>query len=153
MPQFHVFHVETDRSFTCDEYAQLMASVHWREPEDYPAASVAAALHTYDFVGHVRSESGVLVGYLCAFSDGVFATFVGELVVYPTFQGNGVGAALLNAVEAAFPGVPVFVLSYRDTHGFFAAQGYTPPPRPIEVLTKLSTWPALGEITLQSGTG
>lgn len=122
-------HVETDRSFTADEYTELMAAAHRGEPGDFPATSVNAALEAYHFVAHVRDEVGLLVGYLCAFSDGVFGTFVGDLVVHPGAQGTGVGAALLDAVEAAYPRVPVFVLGFRDARGFFEAQGYTTPPR------------------------
>lgn len=141
-----IVHVETDRSFAAAEYAELMAAVHWGEPADFPAASVNAALEAYHFVAHVRDEVGLLVGYLCAFSDGVFGTFVGDLVVHPAARGTGVGAALLEAVEAAFPRVPVFVLGFRDARAFFAQQGYTDPPRPLDVLTKLDTWPEGGEI-------
>lgn len=145
-----VIHVETDRSFSPDEYAELMAAVHWGEPTDYPAATVAAALRSYHFIGHVRDEAGLLVGYLCAFSDGAFATFVGELVVHPCARGTGVGAALLEAVESAWPGVPVFAIGFRDARGFYYRQGYSHPPRPIEVLTKLDTWPMEDGITLEA---
>ncbi|MDZ7788672.1 MAG: GNAT family N-acetyltransferase [Halofilum sp. (in: g-proteobacteria)] len=148
-----VIHVETDRSFGPAEYAELMAAVHWGEPEDYSAANITAALQAYHFIGHVRDEAGLLVGYLCAFSDGVFATFVGELVVHPSARGSGVGAALLEAVESAWPGVPVFAIGFRDARGFFYRQGYTHPPRPIEVLTKLDTWPVGDAITLEASEG
>ncbi len=145
-----VIHVETDRSFSPDEYAWLMAAVHRDEPSDYPAVAVTTALQSYHFIGHVRDEVGLLVGYLCAFSDGVFATFVGELVVHPCARGRGVGAALLEAVESAWPGVPVYALGFRDTRAFFERQGYTEPPRPLDVLTKLDTWPEGEAITLDA---
>jgi GNAT superfamily N-acetyltransferase len=148
-----VIHVETDRSFSPDEYAELMAAVHWGEASDYTAVSVTAALQAYHFVGHVRDEAGMLVGYLCAFSDGVFATFIGELVVHPSARGNGVGAALLEAVESGWPGVPVFALGFRDARAFFQRQGYSHPPRPMEVLTKLDTWPVEEGITLEASEG
>lgn len=148
-----VIHVETDRSFSPGEYAELMAAVHWGDPGEFPAASVTAALQAYHFIGHVRDEAGLLVGYLCAFSDGVFATFVGELVVHPSARGTGVGAALLEAVESAWPGAPVFALGFRDARGFFYRQGYTHPPRPMEVLTKLDTWPVGDAITLEASEG
>lgn len=148
-----VVHVETDRSFTAEEFAELMAAVHWAEPDEFPPGNVETALDAYHFIGHARDETGLLVGYLCAFSDGAFATFVGDLVVHPSARGAGVGGALLDAVEGAFAGVPVFVLGFRDARGFFEAQGYTSPPRPLDVLTKLTTWPEGEEITPQAAEG
>lgn len=143
-----VIHAETDRSFTPEEYAELMAAVHRDETSRYSGATVRAALQAYHFVAHVRSETGVLVGYLCAFSDGVFATFVGELVVHPCARGGGIGAALLESIESVWPGVPVYALGFRDTRTFFERQGYSEPPRPLDVLTKLDTWPEGEAITL-----
>lgn len=146
-------HVETDRSFSPGEYAELMAAVHQGEPSDYPTVTITAALESYHFIAHVRDEAGLLVGYLCAFSDGVFATFVGELVVHPCARRKGVGAALLEAVESAWPGVPVFAIGFRDARGFFIRHGYSEPPRPLDVLTKLDTWPEGEGITLEAGEG
>lgn len=147
-----MIHVETDRSFSPDEYAELMAAVHWGETPRYSGATVRAALQAYHYVAHVRSETGALVGYLCAFSDGVFATFVGELVVHPCARGGGIGAALLESIESVWPGVPVYALGFRDSRAFFKRQGYSEPPRPLDVLTKLDTWPEGEAITLD-GTG
>lgn len=146
-------HVETDRSFTPTEYAELMAAVHGCDPAAYPESSVTTALSAYHFVGHIRDAAGMLVGHACAYSDGVFATLVGEIVVHPRAQGGRLGAALLDAVEATWPGVPVFALGFADSLGFYAACGYTRPPRPVEVLTKLDTWPPRADIVLEAGPG
>ena len=78
---------------------------------------------------------------------------MGELAVHPGARGSGVGAALLEAVESAWPGVPVFAIGFRDARGFFYPQGYTQPPRPMEVLTKFDTWPVGDAITLEAGEG
>ncbi|GEM_PF-869539 len=146
-------HVETDRSFSPEAYAELMAAVHRDETSRYPGATLRAALQAYHFVAHVRSEAGVLVGYLCAFSDGVFATFVGELVVQTRARGGGIGAALLESIESVWPGVPVYALGFRDTRAFFERQGYCEPPCPLDVLTKLDTWPEGDAITLDASEG
>lgn len=130
--------VRTDRSFDADEYIELMTAIRWADPGDYDPTDVRAALEAYHFIGHVRDEIGVLVGYVAAFGDGVFNAFVGELAVHPSARGRGVGARLLEAVEAAFPGVPVFILAFRDSRGFFLRNGYTPTAQPVEVLAKLN---------------
>ncbi len=134
----HASFVATDRTFDIDEHIELMASVHWGEPADYDRTAVAAATRAPHFVGHVRDDLGRMVGYVSAYSDGVFATFVNELVVHPSAQGGGVGAHLLDAVETAYPGVPVFAVGFRESRGFFLHRGYTFPARPLEVYAKLN---------------
>jgi GNAT superfamily N-acetyltransferase len=101
-------------------------------------------------VAHVRGAVKQSVGYLCASSDGVFASFVGDLVVHPSARGSGVGGALVDAVEARFPGdTPV-----RDRlprwRGFLEHHGYTHPPRLLDVLTEFTTRAEGGAIRLQS---
>ncbi len=134
----HPSPVATDRSFDIDEYLELMAAVRWGESAATDVADVAAALEAPHFVGHVRDELGQLVGFVSAFSDGVFATFVNELAVHPGAQGAGLGSQLLNAVEAAYPGVPVFAVGFRDARRFFLSRGYTYPAQPLEIYAKLN---------------
>ncbi len=127
--------VATDRSFDVDEYLELMTAVRWGDSAAANHADVAAALAALHFVGHVRNELGQLVGFV---SDGVIATFVNELVVHPGAQGAGVGSQLLEAVEAAYPGVPVFAVGFRDARRFFLRRGYTYPAQSLEIYAKLN---------------
>ena len=127
----------TDRSLEPGEYIELVVAVHGHViAED--TASVQAALDAYHLVAHARDELGVLVGTVCAFSGGVFATFVGELVVHPGAPRRGVGGRLLDTVERAWPGVPVFALGFRDARRFFLGQGYTLPAPPMEIFARLN---------------
>lgn len=132
--------VETDRSIDPSEYVELLEATGWGDAYAYDPAAVEAAIASYHFVGHVRDGLGTLVGYVCAFSDGAFATFIGELLVHPSAQRRGVGGQLLEAVEARFEGVPVFVIGTHDARRFFLRQGYTPPSTPLEILAKLNAW-------------
>lgn len=116
------------------EYSSLMESVGWGS--DYTAELVQRSLATYPFVAHARSASGVLLGYVSAFSDRAFSTMLGELVVHPEAQGKGIGLALLSAVETEFSGVPVYVKPLGEAKHFFAACGYRVPAVEIKVLFK-----------------
>ena len=137
--------VRTDRSFSAEEYIDLMTAAQWGDAADYDPATVEAAREAYHFVGHVRNEDGVLVGCCCAFSDSAFATFVVQLVVHPFVQGRGIGASLLEAVERAYPGIPVFALGFREARGFFLRKGFTIPSKAIEVFARLNARPAMAE--------
>ena len=61
------------------------------------AALVDHALATYTFVAHARDADGRLAGYVGAFSDGAFATFIAALVTHP--DDRAASEALTRAVE------------------------------------------------------
>lgn len=111
-----------------------MQSVGWGS--DYPEEIVRRSLAAYPFVAYARSESGVLWGYVSAFSDRAFSTMLGELVVHPAAQRKGIGHALLSAVENEFTGVPVYVKPLGDASHFFAACGYRTPAIEMKILFK-----------------
>ena len=116
--------VATSKAVAPGEYASLMGSVGWGDAEAYSAAAIHRSLKSYPFIAHARDEQSVLVGYISAFSDGAFSSFIGELVVHPTVQGRGVGRKLLDAAEAYANGVPVYVKPIVEAEGFFLKQGY-----------------------------
>ena len=118
------------------EFAELMAAVGWGSAMDYDATKVSRSIDSYPFVAHARASDGALVGYVSAFSDGAFSTFVGEIVVHPQFQGQGVGSLLLAAVEAQYRGVPVYAKPFRDQKDFFLRNGYREASRPMTVVFK-----------------
>lgn len=113
-----------------------MAVVGWGTLADYDATSVLRSVNSYPFVAHVRTEDGTLVGYVSAFSDGAFSTFVGEVLVHPDFQGRGVGSMLLEAVESRYRGVPVYAKPFQDQERFFLHNGYRQASRPMSLVFK-----------------
>lgn len=135
------YQISSERTVTWQEFAALMASVGWGD--GYDEISFLRSSGAYPLVVHARSDEGVLLGYVSAFSDGVFTTMLGELVVRPDAQGSGIGRALIGAVEAAFPGTPVYVKALEEATRFFEACGYRRPSREMTVMFKK---PPLGPI-------
>jgi len=111
-----------------------MESVGWGS--GYDEEIVRLSLTAYPFVAHARSKSGVLWGYVSAFSDRAFSTMLGELVVHPAAQRKGIGHALLSTVENEFKGVPVYVKPLGEAKHFFVACGYRAPSFEMHVLFK-----------------
>lgn len=111
-----------------------MAAVGWGS--DYPEELVRRSLSAYPLVAHARTPSGMLVGYVSAFSDRAFSTMLGELVVHPVAQGQGIGRELLAVVETEFAGVPVYVKPLGIAKEFFLACGYRAPSVEMQVLFK-----------------
>ncbi len=101
-----------------------MASVGFGRASDYTAEKVLRSINAYPFIAHAYTEKGQLVGYISAFSDHAFSTFVGELVVQPLFQGRGIGKQLLAAVETYAAGVPIYVNPLKNSEQFFLRQGF-----------------------------
>lgn len=130
------FQVFTDKRIEPGEFAELMDSVGWGSVEEYDPHEIKNSIESYTFVAHIRDERGLLVGYISAFSDRAFSTFIGELVVRPGFQGRGLGKELLGAVESRFEGVPVYAMPFESARDFFIRQGYSEPKRPMVVVSK-----------------
>ena len=132
--QFGIFE---DKNVSASEFANLMDSVGWGSEGDYDATLIERSLTTYPFVAHARDQAGRLVGYVSAFSDGAFSTFLGELVVRPEAQRLGLGTELLKRVEQRYSGIPVYVHAFADAEEFFRLSGYRVSERPMQVLFKI----------------
>ncbi len=130
--------VRADKDVDPVEFAALLSVVGWGEAADYPAEVVERSLTAFPFVAHARDPHGRLVGYVSAFSDGAFSTFIGELVVHPLVQRHGIGRRLLEAVEAYSKAVPIYVKPFVYVEGIFLKQGYRHAKRPMSVLFKMN---------------
>jgi GNAT superfamily N-acetyltransferase len=128
----HTIHI--DKNISAVEYSALMGAVGWGS--GYSEEIVRRSLNAYPFVAHARSPSGMLVGYVSAFSDRAFSTMLGELVVHPEAQRKGIGRSLLSAVESEFPSVPIYVKPLGPAKHFFLACGYRAPAVEMQVLFK-----------------
>lgn len=102
----------------------------------YTPVRVRRWLTAYPLVAHVRDERGSLVGLVTAFSDRVWCTQLGEIVVDRRFRRRGVGSALLALVERVYPNVPIFVRTFADAEAFFRSCGFRETGRPMCVLSK-----------------
>jgi GNAT superfamily N-acetyltransferase len=128
--------VHCDKQVAPEEFVSLMIAAGWGDQTSYDSAQVRRSIESYPFVAHARADDGLLVGYVSAFSDGAFSVLLGELVVHPDFQRQGVGSRLLRAVESHHPGVPVYVKPFVDQQTFFERNGYSLPRRSMAVLFK-----------------
>jgi GNAT superfamily N-acetyltransferase len=129
------FEIHADKNIEPAELANLMASVGWGDAADYQPEMLLRSMVAYPLVAHCRDASGQLVGYVTAFTDGAFSTFIGELIVRPQFQHRGIGSALLELIVEKCRGVPIYGTPFEDTRDFFLARGFREPKRAMSVVS------------------
>jgi len=132
MSSFEIF---TDRNIAAGELANLMVSVGWGTENDYDAKAIERSLSAYPIIAYCRDSSGLLIGYVSAFTDGAFSTFIGELAVRPTYQRRGIGSALLALVTEKCRGVPIYATPFEDAETFFLDRGFRVPKRLMSVVS------------------
>ena len=121
------------KSVTPEELDALFTEIGWgKNSIDHLQKSINA----YPFISHARTGNGVLVGYVSAFSDEVFSTMLGELIVHPKHQKQGIATELISRVEARFPDAPVYIKALGEAKDFFIARGYRAPKTELTTLFK-----------------
>lgn len=129
------FEIHTDKNIKPAELANLMAAVGWGDETDYQPEEILRSVAAYPLVAHCRNAGGLLVGYASAFTDGAFSTFIGELIVRPQFQRQGIGSALLALIVEECRGVPVYGTPFEDSRNFFLERGFRVPKRGMSVVS------------------
>jgi ribosomal protein S18 acetylase RimI-like enzyme len=124
------------KSVTPAELNALFLEIGWGQ---HSAEQLQRSVDAYPFVAHARTDTGMLVGYVSAFSDEVFSTMLGELAVHPKYQRQGIAAKLLARVEARFPNAPVYIKALGEAKSFFISCGYKTPRTELTVLFKKPT--------------
>ncbi|WP_106813642.1 GNAT family N-acetyltransferase [Microbacterium timonense] len=79
-------------------------------------------------VGAYDRDSGALVGFARAVSDGVGFAYLADVFVLDAHRGNGLGASLVRFMIDDGPGADMrWVLFTSDAHGLYRRFGFTEP--------------------------
>lgn len=112
---------------TLDELVELYSAVGWSAYTQDPKA-LLAAFDGSTLVLSARDADGALHGIVRVISDGVTICYVQDLVVNPSVQREGVGAALLSRVLSRYANCRQVFLT-TDTDGplnFYRGLGFVP---------------------------
>jgi GNAT superfamily N-acetyltransferase len=137
------FSISTSCKFSDVELLSLYESVGWtaytRDPE-----LLTRAVRSSSFVVTARTEEGGLVGLARAISDDATICYLQDILVRPTFQGTGIGRALVEHVSSRYQQVRQTVLITDNEPGhraFYEALGFTEgsnfTPEPVRVFAQI----------------
>lgn len=129
------FEIFSDKNLAPAEIANLMAAVGWGKEAQYDCKEIEKSLLAYPIIAYCREVDGLLVGYVSAFTDGAFSTFLGELLVRPSHQHRGIGSTLLAHVVERCRGVPIYATPFQDAEAFFLEKGFSVPKRLMSVVS------------------
>jgi GNAT superfamily N-acetyltransferase len=109
-----------------DDLHQLFRKVWWADHRTRD--DVDRVLSGSDVVVGLCTDAGDLVGFARALSDGAFRAFVYDVIVSAEFQGEGVGALVLDELLAR-PAVAnaeqVELYCQPDLVGFYEQRGFS----------------------------
>lgn len=81
-------------------------------------------------VGVYHRETGRLVGFARALSDGAALAYLADVFVVPAHRGHGLGRALIRRMIDEGPGADFrWLLHTRDAQPLYAPFGFAPPDR------------------------
>ncbi len=93
--------ISIDDSLGETEVLELYRANNW-SAADKPAALMAALQNSHSLV--TARIDGRLVGLGNALSDGHLVVYYPHLLVHPDFQGQGIGRALMQALQSRYAG-------------------------------------------------
>lgn len=79
-------------------------------------------------VAAYETDTGRLIGFARAFSDGVASAYLADVFVIASARGHGVGKALVDAMIEHGPGRDFrWMLHTKDAHSLYEPFGFVPP--------------------------
>jgi GNAT superfamily N-acetyltransferase len=95
----------------------------WRSRKDVDSQLDTA----WRVVGAYRRDTGAMVGFARAVSDGVSIAYLADVYVLDRARGSGLGVALVDAMIEQGPGRDLrWMLHTRDAHGLYERFGFAP---------------------------
>jgi GNAT superfamily N-acetyltransferase len=115
--------VSLDDKVQQDEIVVLYTANGWSSAEK-PELLIPALNNSHSLVT-ARDANGFLIGVGNAISDGYLVVYYPHMLVDPTWQGKGVGKAMMEAMQSRYAGFHQQMLTADgDAIGFYKALGF-----------------------------
>lgn len=89
-------------------------------------------------------DGATLIGAARAISDGVNSSVVYDVVVEPTYQGQGVGKALMHNLLGRLPKRSVMLVSVHGKEGFYRKLGFKKLRTAYMLQDNFDAWSSMG---------
>ena len=112
---------------TLEEVLPLYEAVEWTNYTQHPTMLKAAYENSLHILAALNEE-GKLLGVLRAVGDGASILFIQDILVYPAYQHQGIGTALLQKTLEKYKDVYQIQLATDDskkTVSFYESNGFT----------------------------
>jgi GNAT superfamily N-acetyltransferase len=110
------------QEFDPAQLKRLFLSVDWSSGH-YPE-KLAAAMKRYGSV-FTAWDKDTLVGLVSSMDDGVMTAYIHYMLVDPAYQGQGIGAELLNMAKTHYRDyLRMLLVAYDDEMGFYEHCGF-----------------------------
>ncbi len=134
---FSDIEVSTDPSrLDIDLVHRHLSSSYWATGR--PRAVVEASIkNSLNFGAY---QQGLQVGFGRVITDCTTFAYLADIIVFPEFQGRGVGKAIVQAMveHPQLQGIRLMMLRTRDAHGLYEKFGFGVIPQPDEMMARYS---------------
>jgi GNAT superfamily N-acetyltransferase len=117
------FEISLEDTVQQEEVVRLYRANGWSSAEK-PELLIPALNNSHSLVT-ARDANGVLIGIGNAISDGYLVVYYPHMLVDPSWQGKGVGKAMMDAMQTRYAGFHQQMLTADgDAIGFYKALGF-----------------------------
>jgi GNAT superfamily N-acetyltransferase len=112
------------RSVSPSEVAAIYIELGWGTKKEYSAARMKRSLANCDIVVSARNAGGELIGIARVLSDFATTTKILDILIVPEYQGQGIGARMMQKIASLAKGTDIFGETERRNFSFIESCGY-----------------------------
>lgn len=119
-----------ENNLLVDEYKLLRADAGWK---DMPEEQIRKSLNSCEYIVAVR-DAGKIIGMARCLSDGVYMTYVFDVVVHRDYRGKNIGRSIIEKIVCHYKSVNSYLMQIvllavtSDVETFYKKLGFKKYP-------------------------
>jgi GNAT superfamily N-acetyltransferase len=107
----------------------IYSSVGWGTTDQYSRKDVLLSFSNSTYVAMAFNQDLRTIGWVRVLSDGVYYTWIADILVHPEYQGRGIGTLLMEKVLMRYGHTPIYLEALTGQEEFFKRYGVVPRQR------------------------